>query len=164
MGDWGWRSWSWLGCPGAVGKPRTGSTPGQGMGQQGLVPPVHLVRCQRVPVPVQEPPVRTYWPPALVAPARMVASAGSRKTTRASPAVAPPAGKVGAQRSASGRVLTCPRHSRVGKTQPSPVVCCEQYPRCHCDPRGFCQCLQPTQSLSPSVLQVRRVRSTSTSV
>lgn len=50
--------------------------------------------CQRVLVPVQEPPARTCWPPALAAPARTVASAGSRKTTRASPAVAHPAGKV----------------------------------------------------------------------
>lgn len=52
--------------------------------------------CQRVLVPVQEPPVRTCWPLVLVAPARMVASAGSQKTMRAFPAVAHLAGKVGA--------------------------------------------------------------------
>lgn len=52
--------------------------------------------CHWVLVSVQEPPVRMCWPPVLVAPARMVASAGSQKTTRASPAAAPLAGKVGA--------------------------------------------------------------------
>lgn len=111
MGGRGWRSWSWLGCPGAVGKPSTGSTPGQGMGQQGLVPPVRLVGCQRVLVPVQEPPARTCWPPVLAVPARMAASAGSRKTTRASPAVVPLAGKVGAQHPASGPTAGWARHS-----------------------------------------------------
>lgn len=49
---------------------------------------------QWAPVPVQEPPVRTCWPPAPAAPARTAASAGSRRTTRGSRAAAHPAGKV----------------------------------------------------------------------
>lgn len=38
--------------------------------------------------------MRTCWPPVLAAPARTVVSARSLRTTRASPAVAPLAGKV----------------------------------------------------------------------
>lgn len=49
---------------------------------------------QRAPVPVQEPPVRTCWPPAPAAPARTAASAGSQRTTRGSRAAARLAGKV----------------------------------------------------------------------
>lgn len=86
---------------GLVGKPRAcaraGSSPRAGdRGSRVSGQPSFQTGCQRVLVPVQEPPARTCWPPALAAPARTVASAGSRKTMRASPAVAHPAGKVGA--------------------------------------------------------------------
>lgn len=77
--------------------PRAGSSPGRGTKVVGSWATHYFGEgCQRVLLPVQEPPARTCWPPVLVAPARMAASARSQRTTRASPAVAPLAGKVGA--------------------------------------------------------------------
>lgn len=71
---------------------------------------------QKPLVPAQEPPARTCWPPAPAAPARTEASAGSRRTTRASPAAARPAGKVGA----AARALPCCGLRRVlGARHPS---------------------------------------------
>lgn len=153
--------------------PQTGSSPGQGI--TGSWATCHCGGCQLVLVPVQEPPVRTCWPPALAAPARTAASARSRRTTRASPAVAPLAGKVwawpfwglepptplregeaGGGSQACERVLTCPMAQLGG--QDVTIACipwflpwCERCPRCHCHSRGFHQHPQPTQPLSCSV-------------
>lgn len=83
MGEWGWRRRPQLGCFRAC--------PRQGTGVVGS-----WRGCHWVLVPVQEPPARMCWPPALAAPARTAASARSQRTTRASPVAAPLAGKVGA--------------------------------------------------------------------
>ena len=98
-----WATPAWWGSPERA--------PGQGTGVAGVLGhPLFWRGCQRVLVPVQEPPARTCWPPAPAAPARTAASAGSQKTTRASPAVAPLAGKVGA-RPVSG--FSTPRSPRL---------------------------------------------------
>lgn len=87
-------SWTALWCWGSPASFPDWQQPRAGDRDSRILATCHFGGCQWVLVPVQEPPVRMCWPPVLAAPVRMVVSARSQRTTRASPAVAPLAGKV----------------------------------------------------------------------